>query len=1356
MLFRVNRLMSAVAVATLAACLAVGALPALSILPNASAANISPTASATASAVPADSDFTSSAVAARTEGNVVDDSTIAHNKVVLELDKAMVVDGVVAIERTEPGKEFLGHGSALVNGGELSEEAVASAPVLDKRGVRIVVKLPDGWAAGNKLELGYKTFGPDAGAEWKTINDGARVFALRDDVTQAAEVVDPTQRFNESITTKSNNVQVPSKDYFNNGKCSNSWVGDVYFFAPANINADKIIIKRPTEYNLYVPPTYQFNFDTPNIKVAEFERMYHQAYEPVWADIRRADVTVRAIDNKTLEVQVQGGIKIEKGEYVKLTNIFSFCSAEPPGAKNLSIEMHGQTQKGGFCEDRARYTFPARPLHAYSYLTPIMQDASGNLVNRDKPTEMFGREKSLKEIAELQRKNDPKRVFYAPWSDEYKTLDVYSKDSDKFLKEYVLRHVPYRDPQGRMIDGSKVVSRQGKRELTDEERRNGINVYVNESKPNGQIRWNSYIARQDNGTGQFHRLGGPNAETGWIVNALAFNPQDNWLYGISQGRLGEDWGRLPKQVIQGDATDYHGRVVVTAEDPCFPSGHLLQINPATGEVHNLGRVTSPADQFKTGYAFQGQKQRYWPNDLWGGINVGGIDNEGNYYVANGSLSGSGAVYKVNLENVTAEVTANANKWLASMRYQNDWNYVRDRSGRAWSEDWTPLFVPEKTECKPDTGTPCKQRQAGNYMWGISNGWNSQGRVYIERISADDGNLQRWDVTGLQTYAGQRLPVGNQWGRAWSFGNSMLGFATSSSGASDKVVRIKVTNPESESPSFELISVNANAQPSYNSNGTSAVNFEENIVDLKLKKSRKDFVDTNGVNRVQWDLEVKNVSESAASSGFTVFDTIPASYRVVRVQAEEKVFDTNSGTSIVGPWSVYLKKGDRGHDVLEGSHGALQAGKTVKLTIIAEPRSGQNLPIECIENVAGVIGIDRDPSTVNANEFGKTMEGGIDKYGDWLKLNGGIFGDLVSDQQCRPTIVVKKQIVEDGKITDEAAGGWAFSAQSDKDNLDLEGQEGFGKESTKVTASEGVEKGTVIWRSKENGQFKLTITEKMTDEQTAAGYAIRPQENGGDARNAICKVTVKDGKKLAQPEMVKVEDHAGAPGFAFSFGDQTMFPEGMNVKTEQRVECTVQNEIANHQIFVRKEAYDPQQSDKIGTLPDLDGAEFAVYELSKSVSTKPRPKSWEEWQKYIVKAGDGSTEKPFEVKNYRTPIPVKVGKSYIVVETKAPTDKDGRPYSLRPAPIPFTVTTAHSEDATHKRPFSIQMENDLLATASWKNENNNSQKAAMYVTVADVHTGTLPRTGGAGVAWLGGIGGLLVLAGLTWAQRKQRA
>ncbi|MEW6891734.1 VWA domain-containing protein [Trueperella pyogenes] len=337
MLSRVNRLMSAVAVATLAACLAVGALPALSILPNASAANISPTASATASAAPADSDFTSSTVAARTEGNVVDDSTIAHNKVVLELDKAMVVDGVVAIERTEPGKEFLGHGSALVNGGELSEEAVASAPELDKRGVRIVVKLPDGWAAGNKLELGYKTFGPDAGAEWKTINDGAQVFALRDDVTQAVEVADL------SFTTNPDQVLYRKSPVFNNGRCWNSYVYDMYFEAQEALTATEVTIELlPGRIKpLDLPPTDQFNGDTPNIKVAESEKIYRPESQAMWDTIARADITIQTVDDKVLRISVPNGIEMKKGEYVKLTNALSFCGLAL-GKQNLKITVTGK------------------------------------------------------------------------------------------------------------------------------------------------------------------------------------------------------------------------------------------------------------------------------------------------------------------------------------------------------------------------------------------------------------------------------------------------------------------------------------------------------------------------------------------------------------------------------------------------------------------------------------------------------------------------------------------------------------------------------------------------------------------------------------------------------------------------------------------------------------------------------------------------------------------------------------------------------------------------------------------------------------------------------------------------------
>ncbi|WP_024963746.1 VWA domain-containing protein [Trueperella pyogenes] len=338
MLSRVNRLMSAVAVATLATCLAVGALPALSILPNASAANISPTAPATASTASAGSDFTSSTVAAQTEGNVANDSTIAHNKVVLELNKATVVDGIVAIERTEPGKEFLGHGSALVNGGEVSEDAVASAPVLDKRGVRIAVKLPDGWAAGDKLELGYKTFGSDAGAEWKTINDGAQVFALRDDVSNAVEVA------NLSFTTNPDQVSHRKSPVFDNGRCWNSYVYDVYFKAQEALTATEVTIELlPGRIQpLDLPPTDQFNGDTPNIKVAESEKIYRPESQAMRDTIARADITIQTVHDKVLRISVPNGIEMKKGEYVKLTNALSFCGLAL-GKKNLKITVDGYT-----------------------------------------------------------------------------------------------------------------------------------------------------------------------------------------------------------------------------------------------------------------------------------------------------------------------------------------------------------------------------------------------------------------------------------------------------------------------------------------------------------------------------------------------------------------------------------------------------------------------------------------------------------------------------------------------------------------------------------------------------------------------------------------------------------------------------------------------------------------------------------------------------------------------------------------------------------------------------------------------------------------------------------------------------
>ena len=148
-------------------------------------------------------------------------------------------------------------------------------------------------------------------------------------------------------------------------------------------------------------------------------------------------------------------------------------------------------------------------------------------------------------------------------------------------------------------------------------------------------------------TGQFTTIG---ASTGWVANALAYNKNDNYLYAISQARNGVD----------------------LEDDPCYPAGHLLQIHPETGEVRNLGRVTKPGTE---DYAFQGVEGSWsYPNDLWGGINAGEFDLNGNLWVSNSSGSSSSQMYKVDINNVTA-VQTNAKLVAEDYALSTDGRYL---------------------------------------------------------------------------------------------------------------------------------------------------------------------------------------------------------------------------------------------------------------------------------------------------------------------------------------------------------------------------------------------------------------------------------------------------------------------------------------------------------------------------------------------------------------------------------------------------------------------------------------------------------------------------------------------------------
>lgn len=157
--------------------------------------------------------------------------------------------------------------------------------------------------------------------------------------------------------------------------------------------------------------------------------------------------------------------------------------------------------------------------------------------------------------------------------------------------------------------------------------------------------------RQDGvkGDDAFAQVGGENAGiTKWVYNALAYNKEDGYLYGVSQTRPG---------------------------DSSRPAGHLLRISPADGTVEDLGFIEGldpNSDDVKTGFT------------------NGTFDRNDNYIFANNAQYGSGIVHTINQDvftgdaapAVSASTPADENKVLWSA---NDWATVNfDPTPYIWS------------------------------------------------------------------------------------------------------------------------------------------------------------------------------------------------------------------------------------------------------------------------------------------------------------------------------------------------------------------------------------------------------------------------------------------------------------------------------------------------------------------------------------------------------------------------------------------------------------------------------------------------------------------------------------------------
>lgn len=332
------------------------------------------------------------------------------------------------------------------------------------------------------------------------------------------------------------------------------------------------------------------------------------------------------------------------------------------------------------------------------------------------------------------------------------------------------------------------VKRQPPRDLTQPERDFGFRRFIVASPTSGGDRASSQLYleyEEEAGDLKLEKIG---PKSGWVYNALAYNESDNYLYAVSEPRIGLSSGHR--------------------QDPCFPAGHLLQINPYTGEVFDLGALGIK------GYLPEVHQNDRPANDLGSGVNSGAFDSDGNYWVSAASVWGSGRLYKIDLEKVAASLP-NSAEVTAGERWEQ-----LQRTYRTVSEDL--VAIPG----------------VSGYLWGLQSGWASrdrtgEDRIFLERVSLTGGAPMRLDITDYKLPSGEtlgsflglgsRAPV---WGQAWVEPDGSLAFGKGGGSVQNQhttdVVTLKVDSPTSRPSGWGVHLVGTKVAPtSYNTDGTSA-------------------------------------------------------------------------------------------------------------------------------------------------------------------------------------------------------------------------------------------------------------------------------------------------------------------------------------------------------------------------------------------------------------------------------------------------------------------------------------------------------------------------------------------------------
>ncbi|WP_407921611.1 DUF7507 domain-containing protein [Corynebacterium epidermidicanis] len=433
----------------------------------------------------------------------------------------------------------------------------------------------------------------------------------------------------------------------------------------------------------------------------------------------------------------------------------------------------------------------------------------------------------------------------------------------------------------------------------------GASVWVAKSDPSGSERDHTQLFRQDWGNPEFIPVGDV---TNWVYNSIAYNSKDGYIYAISQNR------------------PYAGG----NNEPAYPMGHLLRISPVDGTIADLGQI-DPAVVASI--------------DISSGMTNGTFDLNGDYIFANNSSGGTNAIYKISFgaDGKSPQLTASGAYFAVT-----NVGKVADKPTSA--NDWATVGF---------DSTP--------YVWSLTTtAPNHRGIPTLYRMNTSTGEVKTFEVPNLKTASGVGFQTSGVYGTAWTYGNGNLGFGHNAGGFA---YQIKVTNPDSDNPGFELVSV-TQAPTQYNNDATSNAYAINELVKKTAELSIKKELITAPDGQVAWRVTVSNDSDCPVT-GFTVSDLVP--------------------TAAYEPGSVTLKTETSGWDVVNVipatdktnvtiTHGSLAGGKTASFVLTATPTQST----ECVENTASLVSNEKESDLTN---------------------------NISSDEKCLPRFAVKKETVD---------------------------------------------------------------------------------------------------------------------------------------------------------------------------------------------------------------------------------------------------------------------------------------------------------------------------------------------------------